>query len=161
MQHTYKHKFDRCYLQYVSGTMLVFFFFFFTRMPNGFSPCQERDEARHQPAVFRELWSQKVDSAGESGKIRRWKHFLTCSAVRSLNSPGLRTSAVHFHLDQRAQPQFQACKHGETSAAGSMIFPLRIFQVDVLKQTLACFWPHLWLLELWPLCVHMCPVLRT
>lgn len=132
---------------------------FFTRMPNGFSPCQ--DEARHQPAVFRGLWSQKVDSAGESGKIRRWKHFLTCLAVRSLNSPGLQTSAVRFHLDQRAQPQFQACKHGETSAAESMVFPLRILQVDVLKQTLPCFWPHLWLLELWPLCVHMCPVLRT
>lgn len=116
---------------------------FFTRMPNGFSPCQERDEARHQPAVFRGLWSQKVDSAGESGKVRRWKHFLTCSAVRSLNSPGLQTSALCFHLDQRAQPQFEACKHGETSAPESTIFPLRIFQVDVLKQTLPCFWPHL------------------
>lgn len=63
-------------------------------------------------------------------------------SVQSFDLPALQTSAVRFHLDQRAQPQFQACKHTETSAAESMIFPLRIFQVDILKQTPSCCLPH-------------------
>lgn len=79
---------------------------------------------------------------------------------RSFDSPVLQTSAVRFHLDQRAQPQFQACKHSETSAAQSVIFPLRIFQLDILKQTPSCCQPHPWPLELWPLCVHICAGFR-
>lgn len=63
-------------------------------------------------------------------------------SAQSSDSPDLQTSAVHFHLDQRAQPQFQACKHSETSAPESMIFPLRIFQVDILKQTPLCCQTH-------------------
>lgn len=35
-------------------------------------------------------------------------------------------------------PNSKACKHGETSAAESAIFPQRTFQVDILKQTPAC-----------------------
>lgn len=129
-------------------------------MPNGCRLCQVRDGSRRRAVVFPCLWSQKVDSAGEPGKIRSWEHFLICSLSRALTRPCCKTSAVCFHLDQRAQPQFQACKHSETSAAESMIFPPRIFQVDILKQTPLCCRPHPWPLELWPLCIHICAGLR-
>jgi len=61
---------------------------------------------------------------------------------QSFDLPMLQTSAGRFCLDQRAKPQFQACKHSETSAAKSTIFPLRTFQMDILKQTPSCCQPH-------------------
>lgn len=74
---------------------------------------------------------------------------------QSFDCPVLQTSAVHFHLDQRAQPQFQACKHSETSAAESLIFPLSIFLSGHIKTNfsmlsatplttgvLTILWPH-------------------
>lgn len=130
-------------------------------MPNGCRLCQEKDRSRCARG------SGIPMSLITEGRLCRgtWEN-LEVETVpdwvseQSFDSPELQTSAVRFHSDQRAQPQFQACKHSETSAAESMIFPLRVFQVDILKQTPPCCWPHLWPLELWPFCVHMCPGLR-
>lgn len=79
---------------------------------------------------------------------------------QSFHSAVLQTSAVLSHSHQRAKPQFQACKHSETSETESVIFPLRIFQMDILKQTPSCCRPHPWPLELWPLHVHICASLK-
>lgn len=112
-------------------------------------------DAKWLQAVPREGWIKATGrgipmSLITEGRLRRgtWENpeagtlsDLLCE--QSLDSPALQTSAVHFHLDQRAQPQFQACEHSETSAAVSMIFPLRVFQVDILKQTPPCCRPHL------------------
>lgn len=114
-------------------------------------PRERWIKATGRAVVFPCLWSQKVDSTGKPGKIWRWEKVLICS-----DSPVLQTSVVSFHLDQRAQPHFQACKQRETSAAESMIFPVRVFREGLLKQTPPCCWPHPWPLELWPLHVYIC-----
>lgn len=117
--------------------------------------CASTVDAKWLPAMPREGWIKATGcgipmSLITGGKLCRgiWENpevetLFGLLSVQSFNSPELQTSAVHFHLDQRAQPQFQACKHSETSAAESVIFPPRIFQVDILKQTLLCSWPHL------------------
>lgn len=114
-------------------------------LPNGCRLRWQKDRSRRRAVVFPCLWSQKVDSAGGNlGKSGGGKSFWSTLWAELALARTANPLRCIFILDQRAQPRFKACKHSETSAAESMIFPPRALQVDILKQTVPHGRPHLW-----------------